>query len=143
MAAASTPWARMRSHAVVSPFSSTSASTTSIPLLANRSANAKPIPLAAPVTTATFPVPKSIAPPMLVGRSETYVSKVCRARACRVSIGSYGGRREARSEAGDHLKDLGRAYLDVWILLAGGTDVLVLLAAHGIHGIFVAPQDNR
>ena len=51
----STPRAPMRSAAAASPASSTSASTTCMPALANRSANASPIPLAAPVTTATLP----------------------------------------------------------------------------------------
>ena len=43
---------------------STSASTTSSPARANRSASAKPIPLAAPVTTATFPAVSSMTLPL-------------------------------------------------------------------------------
>jgi len=52
------------SEAARSAGCSTSASTTSSPARANRSANAKPIPLAAPVTTATFPAVSSMAPPL-------------------------------------------------------------------------------
>src|SRR5215471_1200700 len=49
------------SEAASSAGCSTSASTTSSPARANRSASAKPIPLAAPVTTATFPAVSSMA----------------------------------------------------------------------------------
>ncbi len=52
---ASTPMPVIVSAAVLRPPSSTSASTTLRPLRANRSASASPIPLAAPVTTATRP----------------------------------------------------------------------------------------
>ena len=51
----STPCAATAAAASSSRGTSTSASTTFIPAAANRSANARPIPLAAPVITAVFP----------------------------------------------------------------------------------------
>ena len=53
------------SEAACSAGCSTSASTTSSPARANRSASASPIPLAAPVTTATFPAVSSMVPPLV------------------------------------------------------------------------------
>ena len=56
-----TPRPAIFSEAACSAGCSTSARTTSSPARANRSASAKPIPLAAPVTTATFPTVSSMA----------------------------------------------------------------------------------
>src|SRR5579862_4344796 len=60
----STPGRRTCSAAVASAASSTSASTTWSPEAAKRFAKARPIPLAAPVTTATFPGSNSIPLPL-------------------------------------------------------------------------------
>src|SRR3954451_2066753 len=59
----STPFAPICFAAAAKPSSSTSASTTCSPFFAKRSASARPMPLAAPVTTATLPFCNFIRPP--------------------------------------------------------------------------------